>query len=267
MYPGGGRRAANKALIEAHRARKSNARIYRRFPDPQLGPLARRTPGAHLRAALDEDGLADGEPRDLLAGTEARGQPGFAGRQTDTGEEIEIEFTPDNQAVVFARHHQSQPGRLCVHGFAAVRRRVSTAASRARSPRARTAGRGRASRPMAARCWRWSRRRGKSVYNAARLAAFPWPDTGKHRIVTDGIDRAVGSYAVSPDSRAVYFTAEDGGNEKLYSVRIGGGAVQTLFGVGEWLVHQPRRFPARHRQALAVRQLGERQHARRGRDW
>ena len=29
----------------------------------------------------------------------------------------------------------------------------------------------------------------------------------------------------------MYFTAEDGGNEKLYSVRLGGGTVQTLFGV------------------------------------
>ncbi len=34
-----------------------------------------------------------------------------------------------------------------------------------------------------------------------------------------------------PDSRAVYFTAEDGGNEKLYSTRVGGGTVQTIFGV------------------------------------
>ena len=39
------------------------------------------------------------------------------------------------------------------------------------------------------------------------------------------------AFAVTPDSREVYFTAEDGGNEKLYSTRVGGGTVQTIFGV------------------------------------
>ena len=42
---------------------------------------------------------------------------------------------------------------------------------------------------------------GTSVYNASRLAAFSWPDTSKHHIVTDGIDRSVSTFAVSPDSR------------------------------------------------------------------
>ena len=37
---------------------------------------------------------------------------------------------------------------------------------------------------------------------------------------------------MSPDSRTVYFTAEDSGNEKLYSTRIEGGRVQWLFAVG-----------------------------------
>ena len=49
---------------------------------------------------------------------------GFAGRQTDTGEEIEIEFTPDNQAHRVRRHHQSQCRRVRLHGLAAVRRRA-----------------------------------------------------------------------------------------------------------------------------------------------
>ena len=46
--------------------------------------------------------IAIGAPRDLLAGTKLAAMPGFAGRQTDTGEEIEIEFTPDNSSLVFA---------------------------------------------------------------------------------------------------------------------------------------------------------------------
>ncbi len=41
------------------------------------------------------------------------------------------------------------------------------------------------------------------------------------------------SYAITPNSRTVYFTAEQAGSEKLFSVRLGGGTVQTLFGVDE----------------------------------
>ena len=67
--------------------------------------------------------MPSGAPRDLLAGTRLAANPGFAGRQTDTGEEIEIEFTPDNKAHRLRRDHQSRPGRARVHRFAAVRRR------------------------------------------------------------------------------------------------------------------------------------------------
>ncbi len=74
---------------------------------------------------------------------------------------------------------------------------------------------------------------GPNVYNASRVAAFPWPALDRHEVVTEFIDRSVGSFAVSPDSRVLYFTAEDGGNEKLYFVRLGGGAVQTLTHAGD----------------------------------
>jgi dipeptidyl aminopeptidase/acylaminoacyl peptidase len=73
---------------------------------------------------------------------------------------------------------------------------------------------------------------GPSVYNAARLAAFSWPQLGPHRIVTGRLDRSVSSYAVTPDSRRVYFTAEDSGNEKLFHVPIDGGKVTESFKVG-----------------------------------
>ena len=48
----------------------------------------------------------------------------------------------------------------------------------------------------------------------------------------------------------MYFTAEDSGNEKLYSVRLGGGAVQTLFGVGEGARSPTSRFPSRAGKTL-----------------
>ena len=72
---------------------------------------------------------------------------------------------------------------------------------------------------------------GQFAYNAARLAAMPWPEDTVPAVISNGLDRAVDAYAISPDSNRIYFTAEDGGNSKLFSVRVAGGKVDTLFGV------------------------------------
>jgi len=101
MYPGATDEAANKERIEAQRARKANVRIYDGFP---VRSWDRWLDERQLRVfvqALDADGLAAGAPHDLLAGTKLAANPGFAGRQTDTTEELEMEFTPDNKSVVF----------------------------------------------------------------------------------------------------------------------------------------------------------------------
>ncbi len=89
-------------MIAAHRARKSTARIYDGFPIRNWDHWIDEKQVRIFVQALDEEGQPSGAPRDLLAGTRLAASPGFAGRQTDTGEEIEVEFTPDNKAIVFA---------------------------------------------------------------------------------------------------------------------------------------------------------------------
>ena len=101
MYPQARDDATNKELIAANHARKANARIFDSFPIRSWDRWLDERQARVFVQTLDEDGLASGNPRDLLAGTRLAASPGFAGRQTDTGEEIEVEFTPDNQAVVF----------------------------------------------------------------------------------------------------------------------------------------------------------------------
>ena len=85
----------------------------------------------------------------------------------------------------------------------------------------------------------------------SRLAAFSWPALEQARsVVTDGIDRSVSSFAVSPDSRTVYFTAEDAGSEKLFSVRARRRHGADTVRRGQRLVHQPhdsRRAPTSSR--------------------
>jgi len=231
MYPGANDDQANKARIEANRTRKSNARIYDGFPvriwDHWLDD---RQPRIFV-LPLGPDGMPAGPPRDLIAGTRLAANPGFAGRQTDTGEEMEVEFSRDNKSLVFTA---STNRNKAAYEFTDSQLFVVSVAGG--EPRAITSGSVSWSMPRFTRdgetLLALREERGPKVYNAARLAAFSWPDPGEYRIVTDRIDRAVSSYAVTPDSRAVYFTGEEAGSEKLYSVHLRGGPVTTLFAVG-----------------------------------
>ena len=230
MFPQAMDEAANKALNQAQRARKSNARIYDGFPIRSWDRWLDERQVRVFVMDLDTDGLPVGNPRDLLAGTKLAASAGFAGRQTDTGEEVEIEFTPDNQSVIFA---VTTNRNAAAYSF--TDSHLFLASVNGGEPRQLTRGSATWSQPRFTPDGRTLLAivevQGPSVYNASRLAAFDWPDTSKHHIVTDGIDRPVGTFAVAPDSRTVYFTAEDSGHEKLYSARVAGGAVQTLFGV------------------------------------
>jgi dipeptidyl aminopeptidase/acylaminoacyl peptidase len=227
MYPQAHDEATNKQLIEAHHARKANARIFDSFPIRSWDRWLDERQARVFVQALDEEGLASGNPRDLLAGTRLAASPGFAGRQTDTGEEIEVEFTPDNQALVFGATTNRNEA-----AFAFTDSQLFVVEVSGGEPRQITTGRNNWSQPRFTPDGRSLlavlETQGPNVYNASRVAALPWPALDKHQVVTAGIDRSVGSFAISPDSRVLYFTAEDGGNEKLYSVRLGGGAVQTL---------------------------------------
>jgi len=230
MYPGAADEESNKAMIAAHRARKSNARIYEGFPVRNWDHWVDERQVRIFVQALDEECQPNGAPRDLLAGTKLAANPGFAGRQTDTGEEIEFEFTPDNKSIVFAAStNLDQAARAFTDS------QLFVVDVNGGEPRAITSGDNSWSLPQFTPDGRTLlalvEQQTGSVYNAARLAAFTWPVLSVPRIVTNGIDRAVSSYAVTADSRTVYFTAEDAGSEKLFSVRLGGGTVQTLFGV------------------------------------
>jgi dipeptidyl aminopeptidase/acylaminoacyl peptidase len=230
MFPRARDDAANRKAIEAQRERKANVRIYDGFPVRNWDRwLDERQVRIHV-LELDADGAAAGAPRDLLVGTKLAANPGFAGRQSDTGEELDMEFTPDNQSLIFtastnrnAAAYEFTDSQLFVVGV------------RGGEPRQITTGGDSWSRPRFTpdghELVAMLEAQSKSVYNQARLATVPWKEPGAPRVITTGLDRPVGSYAVSPDSHTVYFTAEDSGHEKLYSVHLNGGTVQTLFGV------------------------------------
>ncbi len=231
MFSGVRDEASNEREIEALRSRKANVRIYEGFPIRNWDRWLDTRQVRVFVMSLDADGNPIGAPRDLLAGTKLAASPGFAGRQTDTGEEIEIEFTPDNGSLVFAA---STNRNTAAYEFPDSQLFIASLAGG--EPRQITAGLDRWAMP------RFTpngdhliavveKQDGKFVYNAARLAALPWPGSAVPTLIPVDLDLSVDGYAISPDSNRIYFIAEDSGHSKLYSVRVVGGKVQTLFGI------------------------------------
>jgi dipeptidyl aminopeptidase/acylaminoacyl peptidase len=231
MYPDARDDAANKQKLQEHRDRKSTARIYDGFPVRSWDHWVDEKQARVHVLALDASGSPVGAPRDLTSGTKLAASPGFAGRQTDTGEEIDIEFTPDDAAIVFAATTNRDAA-----AYSFTDSQLFIVDVKGGEPRQLTQGKDNWSHPQFTPDGRTllavhETQGGRYVFNQSRLAAFNWPINASYRIVTEALDRGVESFAVTPDSSTVYFTAEDGGNEKVYSVRIGGGPVQTLFAV------------------------------------
>ena len=200
-----------------------------------------------------------GAPRDLLAGTKLAAMPGFAGRQTDTGEEIELEFTPDNSSLVFTA---STNRHMAAYAFPDSQLFIADLAGG--EPRQMTSGQDRWAMPRFTPNGRHAARRRRAAERpdspTTRRGSRPCHgrETRYPRSSSNGLDRAVDTYAISPDSTRVYFTAEENGNSKLFSVRVVGGKVDTLFGV-ENGSYTNITIPTGARKHHLVHELGKRE--------
>jgi dipeptidyl aminopeptidase/acylaminoacyl peptidase len=222
VFPGAADEEANKKIAAERKALKYRARVYDRFPIRNWDKWIEDTQGHLFIQGLEQGAKA----RDLLAGTNLVAGRGFAGRVTDSGEEFDAAWTPDGEAVIFVAMTKRDAA-----AYATTNSALFKVSATGGEPQQLTTGDDSFSHPV-------FRPDGKAlyaifnvesngkVYNLDRLAMFSWPNMGQPSILTANFDRAIGNFAFTPDSRSIYFTAEEAGNEKLYTLPANGGEVR-----------------------------------------
>ena len=218
VHPGALDDEANRKAAKEEKERKEKVRIYDAFP-VRIWDRWRDEKQTHLILQRLDPAAP---PRDLLAGTQLAGQPGF-GVPTAEGsrEDIDAEWSPDGKWIVFA----VTPSRT-VAAYAEVPVYLYRVTVTGGEPERIASTAGEYSEPQFSPDGKtlfakFSPNNGK-VYNLTRVVAFDWPAMTNERAVIQ-TDRSVGGYAISPDGRTVYFTAEDAGLEKLFVAPAQGG--------------------------------------------
>jgi len=221
VWPGAADDEANRKLAKERKERKYNVRVYTAFPirhwDRWLD---------EQQTHLEVQALDGSKPHDLLAGTKLVAEPGFGGRGGEgSREEVDAAWSPDGQSVVFAVTTKRNTAAFAEVPIDLYRVATSGGEPELIAHADGTYGHPRFSPDGRTLFTTWEPNNGK-VYNLTRLAAFDWPSMGNRRVLTASSDRSVGGFAIAPDSKSVYFTAEDAGLEKIYSVPASGGEVK-----------------------------------------
>jgi dipeptidyl aminopeptidase/acylaminoacyl peptidase len=227
VYPGAADDEANKKAAKEEKDKKFKVRIYDSFPIRAWDRwLDTRQPHLFIQQ-LGPDQKA----KDVLAGTQLVAAAGFAGvGGGEGGETIRGEWSPDGQWLLFGAttgRHTSAYSEFSydlyrvsarIDGDKGEPEKITSANGSYSSP---------AFSPDGKTLYATFSPNNLKTYNADRLVAFDWPSMKNERQVAT-TDRSVLDYTVSSDGRTIYFTAEDAGLVKLYSVPASGGTA-TLF--------------------------------------
>jgi len=224
VYPGAMSDDDNKRIAKERKQQKFKVREYTGFPIRNWDRWLDDT-----QIHLFVQGLADdATAHDLLAGTKLVREPGFGGRVVEgSRDELEAAWAPDGQSIVFAVTTNRNVAAYAEITYDLYRIGLQGGAE----PELIARGDGHYARPHFSpdgkALYAVFTRNDKQVYDLPRLVRFDWPSM-QNRVVVTGppFDRAVGSYAIAPDSRTIWFTAEEAGLEKVFRVSAGGGDAQ-----------------------------------------
>jgi dipeptidyl aminopeptidase/acylaminoacyl peptidase len=226
VYPGATDDEANKKIANERKGQKYKARVYDSFPIRHWDKWLEET-RAHLFVQTLEP---EAKAKDILAGTKFISTPGVGGTLGNSGEEIPAVWAPDGQSIVFVATTNRN-----VAAYANSNTLLYKISPAGGEPTVITSGTDSYGQPTFSPDGKMlfftTTRENDQAYNLSRLGMMPWPSASPIKVLTDSFDRSVGSYAATPDSKTIYFLAEESGHEKLFTVSADGANAQRAFDV------------------------------------
>jgi dipeptidyl aminopeptidase/acylaminoacyl peptidase len=247
VYPGAVDDEANKKIAAERKAQKYRARVYEKFPIRNWDKWIEDTQ-AHLFVQPAQPGT---KAKDLLAGTKLASERGFSGRVSDSGDELDAVWTPEGDAIVFvastnrdaAAYAETNTSLFKISANGGEPTRLTTTSDSFGRPTFRPDGK--------ALYAGFEARNDNKTYHLDRLAKFSWPNIGQPEILTAKWDRSVGSFAFTPNSKSIYLTAEEAGNEKLFTMPADGGEVNLAMDMTRG-VYTNLRIPAKASSTILI---------------
>lgn len=215
---------ANKKANDEKKNAKAKVRAYDGFPIRQWDKWLDEKQ-THL-FVVPADGSA--APRDLLAGTKLVENRGFRGTGSEgSSDSLDPEWAPDSKSIVF-----NATVNMDVAAYDEPSFHLYEVALAGGEPKALSSGdvshTGPAFSPDGKTLCFTTNAGRKVIYAHDRLACAPWPWTGAVRQPSPRFDRSIASFAFTPDSRTIYFTGEDSGYIRIWSVPVAGGDPKLL---------------------------------------
>ena len=205
----------NRKIVQDRKNAKSKVRVYETFPIRNFDRWIDESK-THLWIV---EVVGDRGSRPLFARSKLAALPGY------NGEALGAIWSQDGQSVIFAAADKAEAGARAMVLSSLWQVPVAGGEPTRLGPDGLDVAAPRFSPDGKTICFNASD--GKpAIYAVPRLGCAAWPMTASSavRIMARELDRPVGSWAFSPDAATIYFTAEEAGHERVYSVPAEGGS-------------------------------------------